>query len=1605
MNDTAHHKKLVANALKYLPKKVNALEKEMVAMMASAISEEDLEYFDPELLADMVEAHWGMSKSRHKGEPKISIYCPVTEDSRHRKTFIDIVSGDLAFLIDSVVAEINRHNLLIDLLIHPVLYTEYDKKGNLKKLQDKRDRSLLPQSHIHIQIKETLADEVLKELEQGLYTAMEDVFFANKDWKKMLERIKDSRDDLANAPIKRPLREIEQYCAFLDYVYDNNFTLLGYREYEFVERGGKIVSKTIKGRGLGVLNDEMKPAYISETEEGLPMNLQELRHRLDPVSISKTNRISTVHRRVPMDAIAIKTYNSKGKVVGEKLFLGLFTSVTYSRSVMSIPYLREKIEGTMEASGFIPGSHDRKALRHILEKYPRDELFQMSSKQLLDISLNILRLQERQRISLFMRPDPFGRYVSCLVYVPRDRFSSDLRKKMAAILEEKLSGKLGNFYTTLDDSVFARVMFVLNISQNTPPKYNKDDIEAKLQEAGQTWSERLNDALIDNLDQESRINLLSDKYGEAFPVAYTEHYRAMQAVFDIEKVETALSQNSLQIDLYRSAETQDHQMRLKLYNPAAPVTLSDVMPILENMGLRAIAELPFEINPDGEDKSVWIHDFLLEMSNCDTKVVIKDIKKNFERAFIKTWYRGMENDGLNRLVASANMNWHEITILRTYVRYLKQIGYPFSRQYVEQALTLNPKISRVLVDMFKAFHDPENGDTSQEKAAGCALAIDHALQEVDSLDQDRILRSMTNLIEATMRTNYYQRQEDGGAKTYLSIKLASTQIKDLPKPKPYMEIFVYSPRVEAVHLRGGPIARGGLRWSDRHEDFRTEVLGLMKAQMVKNAVIVPVGSKGGFVVKTKSLGRDEFFEEGVKCYKIFIRGLLDITDNLSAAGKVLPPENVVRRDGDDPYLVVAADKGTATFSDVANGLSQEYGFWLGDAFASGGSAGYDHKKMGITARGAWESVKMHFRQLDHNTQEQPFDVVGVGDMGGDVFGNGMLLSKHIRLIGGFNHLHIFCDPDPDTAKSYKERKRLFDKVGGWDQYNTKLLSKGGRIYSRADKVLELTPEIRKRFDIEESRVSPIELIRAMLRSRTDLLWFGGIGTYIKSSKETNADAGDKANDALRINAIELRARVIGEGANLATTQAGRIEFTENGGRINTDFIDNSAGVDSSDHEVNIKILMTDIMAQKKHKMDIKGRNKLLEKMTDEVADLCLRSNYQQAQAISLIELQARERLQIQDEFIRDLEREQGFDRALEGLPDAEEIERRLRLGKGLTRPELSILLSYAKINFTNELLDSDIPDNPDMLEWIRGYFPEILQKKYAPEIDRHKLRREIVATTMSNSLVNRMGPTFLKSRMKKTGASPANIAKAYIIVREAFGLRALWDQIEGLDNKVPSEVQMKAMREIALLSEHAITWFLTRLGRDPDISADIKAFGKGIKNLSDNIEEIITDAQKKSIEEHVHVLVLEGLPEDLAKQIALMPGLSSACDIIRISLEQKTNLINTSRSYFELGERFHIGWLRESARFIHSEDHWTTEATNGVVDQLFGVQARLTARVLRETNNGRSKKDDSAVEKWIDDHPDILAQIDPLFVDLKRSQNIELPMLIIAEQRLRNISN
>jgi glutamate dehydrogenase len=1590
-------------------KKVEVKKNAFAQAYMTPLRHVDKDIINEELLNSVVAYQEKMSDKRKPGQTVIDV-CNPTKSAQGWfgvHTVINIVAEDMVFFIDSVTAYIAEKSYLIEQIWHPRIYKK-SSKGKTEYLDKATAQAeqISGQMHMFIQLNRRLTEVQMAAVRKDLFDVITDTGMATRDWKKTKQLLNAQKNLIAKLP-KQDERQFNEYKEFLQYIHDDNFTLLGAREFLVKKSGNKESLVSLKGSGLGLYSEERHSEFLDSVDQVRFVKNLEARKNFPQVFITKLMRKSDVHRRVPVDSVVVRHFDKKGSLTGETHFIGLFTSVTYSRGISTVPYLWYKVEQMMARAGFESGEHNGRALRHILEKYPRDELFQITDDKLYRTCMDILKLQERPRIALFVRPDIFGRTVSCLIYIPRDRYDTRLRIRFSMILEEEMCAQFVGFQSTVDDSPLVRASFTLAYTDDKQAKYDIEKIESRLQQEGQNWGERLNDTLVEMLENEDEAADTAYRYADAFPVSYQEAYQTRQAAHDIEKVEIVLKNDKLDVDLYRPHGSGNNQVSLKIYSPNRAVPLSDVLPILENMGLKVEAEYPHEVWPKDAKHPIWIQDFDAEIvgivEDSITKNSIQTVRKNFEECFKGIWAGIIENDSLNRLVLLAGMNWRDIVIIRSYVRYMRQTKIPFSLPYMEQAATDYPAISRLMIEYFYTKFSPDR--PAQKISNLCdeiETKIEQELQSVSSLDQDRVLRAVLSTMKASLRTNFFQMDVEGNPKSWVSIKMNSKKIPNLPEPYPYREIFVYSPRVEGVHLRGGKIARGGLRWSDRHEDFRVEVLGLMKAQQVKNSVIVPMGAKGGFVVKVppKTGGRTAYQAEGIACYQTFIRGLLDITDNRMGQ-KIIPPHSVVRHDEDDPYLVVAADKGTATFSDIANSISQDYGFWLDDAFASGGSVGYDHKKMGITARGAWESVKRHFRELNHDTQTREFDVVGIGDMGGDVFGNGLLQSKKIRLIGAFNHMHIFCDPDPDSAISYKERARLFKAAKGWGDYDVSKLSKGGQIYLRSEKYLKLTPEIQKRFDLDTETISPSELIKAIMKSRTDLLFFGGIGTYIKSTLETNIEAGDRSNDSLRVDASEIRAKVIGEGANLAVTQRGRIEYAQKGGHLNTDFIDNSAGVDTSDHEVNIKILLSEVVRDPKHKLNQATRNKLLTEMTDDIAALVLQDNYFQTQALSLLEMQAADLLPEHADFIRSMERTGALNRKVEFLPNDEEIEDRLRIRKGLTRPELSLLVSYGKLAYTNALLSSSLPDDPAMLDWVENYFPDRLKKKYGKEILSHQLRREIIAMAVSNAVINRLGPTFVRKVVERTGADISNVTNAYLIVRDAFGLRKIWDSIEALDNKIPASIQLKAMIKTVKLSERETYWILTRMGRQADRAKDGDIFAKAVAELKKNILQVVPDDIKANLDMRTKEWISNGVPKDLAEQISLLPLIGAAFDLVKIGEAEKVDINKTAQVYFAIGSKFHFERLRIKAKNMEGDNPDLALAASGIVDSLNIVQSDMTARVIRDC--GKKSIDADIAKNWIDKHCTGAHRVLETISQMEKSGTTDFATLVVIEQQLRGL--
>ncbi|ACB34949.1 NAD-glutamate dehydrogenase [Leptothrix cholodnii SP-6] len=1550
-------------------------------------------------------AHWQFARRFTSGTPRVRAYVPrVAEhgwESRH--TVIEIVNDDMPFLVDSVTTEINRLGLTLHSVIHPVMHAWRDADGQLERLRPANeavaDGTGHDESYIRLEVDRCTDPARQAEIRDGIVRVLGDVRAAVEDWAPMqaaafaaVDELK-ARSDVTGAAIED---NAEAQC-FLRWMVDDHFTFLGCRDYERVEQGGESHLRGVAGSGLGLLRDARRDPQRPDSTL-LPAGSLAVIDGASPLFLTKADSRATVHRPGYLDCVGVKRYDARGQVVGERRFLGLYTSSAYRMPASEMPLVRRKVATLMARSGFVPKGHLSKTLATVLEQYPRDELLQIGEDELLETALGILHLEERQRSRLFVRRDAFGRYVSCLVFVPRDRFNTELRMRIQQLLSSAFHGVGSEFNLLLSESVLARIHIIVR----TPPgsalgEVDVLELEARIVALARRWQDDLADALVAGLGDELGSRL-ARRYAAAFPAGYREDCEARVAVGDIELAERAARSGELAISLYRPVEAAAGALRLKMLRVGQPIALSHSLPLLERMGVKVIDERSCRIAPEGGEP-VWLHDFGMQIADGG-EVEIESIKGSFEEAFAKVWSGSLESDDLNRLVLSARLSWREVMLLRAYARYIRQVGSTFSNSYIERALTANPVIARTLVELFQARFDLTLGEA---RAARCA-ALDEALQQqldaVASIDEDRILRQFLGVIGATLRTNHFQRDGAGQPKPYLSFKFDPARVPGLPSPKPMFEIWVYSPRFEGVHLRGGKVARGGLRWSDRREDFRTEVLGLVKAQMVKNTVIVPVGSKGGFVVKQPPLGgdRDALLEEAVACYKNFLRGLLDLTDNL-VAGQVVAPVDLVRHDGDDPYLVVAADKGTATFSDHANAVSAEYGFWLGDAFASGGSVGYDHKKMGITARGAWEAVKRHFREIGVNTQEQDFSVVGIGDMSGDVFGNGMLLSRHIRLVAAFDHRHIFLDPQPDAAASHAERARLFALPrSSWADYDGALISAGGGVFARSLKSIPLSGPVRAALGVTAEELSPAELMRAILQAPVDLFYNGGIGTYVKASHESHAQVGDRATDAIRVNGAELRCKVVAEGGNLGLTQLGRIEFARRGGRICTDAIDNSAGVDCSDHEVNIKILVDQLVSD--GEMTGRQRNQLLADMTDEVGELVLLDNYAQTQALSVAGRRAAELLEPEARLMQFLERAGRLDRSIEFLPSAEEIAERKLARQGLTSPERAVLLAYSKMWLYDEILASDLPEEPYVAAMLSAYFPQALRQRHGQAMLRHPLKRQILATCLTNTLTNRIGPSFVHRLAEETGLGAVAVVRAAIVAREVFGLDEVWSSIDALDNRVPDSLQARLFDDVAGLMARASLWFL-RQPASAGIDATVVRFRLAADQLGASLVAHLSPAEANALAGLQHADVQLGVPAELARRVASADRIAAVLDIAEVAAATQRSLELVAGTYFALDVQLQHGWMRQSAAALPADSHWQTLARTALQNDLTLLQRALTAKVV-----GRSPQLDSAealVESWLAASRAALERYRRLLADLQSSSSVDLAMLSVATRELRAI--
>ncbi|WP_327132296.1 NAD-glutamate dehydrogenase [Streptomyces sp. NBC_01343] len=1593
---------------------------------------EDLLDRDPVDVFGAALSHYRLAETRPQGTANVRVHTPTVEENgwTSSHSVVEVVTDDMPFLVDSVTNELSRQNRGIHVVIHPQVVVRRDVTGKLIEIlgpdcdahgpKTARPHDSLVESWIHVETDRETDRADLKQITDDLRRVLSDVRESVEDWEKMRDAALRIADDLPDEPTAPDLREyeLEEARELLRWLADDHFTFLGYREYNLTD-GDALAA--VPGTGLGILRSDPHHSGqeddhpVSPSFNRLPADARAKarEHRL--LVLTKANSRATVHRPSYLDYVGVKKFDAEGNVVGERRFLGLFSSAAYTESVRRVPVIRRKVAEVLDGAGFSPHSHDGRDLLQILETYPRDELFQTPVDKLREIATSVLYLQERRRLRLYLRQDEYGRYYSALVYLPRDRYTTGVRLRLIAILQEELHGSSVDFTAWNTESILARIHFVIRVPQGKElPVLTDGDverIEARLVEAARSWADGFADALVAEVGEERAAELLR-KYGTSFPEGYKADHKPRAAVADLCHLERlSASDREFALSLYEPVGAGPGERRFKIYRTGEQVSLSAVLPVLQRLGVEVTDERPYELRCS-DRSNAWIYDFGLRMplpaGNGDAYLG-DDARERFQDAFAAVWQGDAENDNFNTLVLSAGLTWRQAVVLRAYAKYLRQAGVNFSQDYMEDTLRNNVHTTRLLVSLFEARMSPGRQSAGTELIDAMLEELAGALDQVASLDEDRILRSFLTLINATLRTNFFQLNDAGEQHSYVSMKFDPQAIPELPAPRPAYEIWVYSPRVEGVHLRFGKVARGGLRWSDRREDFRTEILGLVKAQMVKNTVIVPVGAKGGFVAKNlpdPSVDRDAWLAEGIASYKIFISALLDITDNM-VGGEVVPPNGVVRHDEDDTYLVVAADKGTATFSDIANGVAESYGFWLGDAFASGGSAGYDHKGMGITARGAWESVKRHFRELGHDTQTEDFTVVGVGDMSGDVFGNGMLLSEHIRLVAAFDHRHIFIDPTPDAATSYAERRRLFDLPrSSWADYNAELLSAGGGVHPRTAKAIPVNAQMRAALGIEAgvTKMTPAELMQTILQAPVDLVWNGGIGTYVKASTETHTDVGDKANDAIRVNGGDVRAKVIGEGGNLGLTQLGRIEFARigaggEGGKVNTDAIDNSAGVDTSDHEVNIKILLNAVVAD--GDMTVKQRNKLLAEMTDEVGHLVLRNNYAQNVALANGIAQAPSLLHAQQRFMRRLEAAGRLDRNIEFLPTDRQIRELLGAGKGLTQPELAVLFAYTKITVADELIATELPDDPYLRRLLHAYFPGALRAKFPEQIDAHALHREIITTLLVNDTVNTGGSTFLHRLREESGASTEEIVRAQLAAREIFGLAEVWDAVESLDNKVAADVQTRVRLHSRRLVERATRWLLNNRPQPLQITETIELFSDRVSEVWAELPKLVRGADLEWYQSIMDELIGEGVPEELAAKVAGFSSAFPTLDIVAISDRTGVNPLEVAEVYYDLADRLDITQLMDRIIELPRADRWQSMARASIREDLFAAHAALTADVLA-VGNGDSTPEDR-FKAWEDKNAAIISRARTTLDEIRGSDDFDLANLSVAMRTMRSL--
>ena len=1523
---------------------------------------DDLTGYEPKTLAQLGKETWTFLRTRRPGAPKIHFATlqEIEPDSRVRPiSVIEIVTDDMPFLVDSVMAELTERGLDIRLVVHPVFTAQRDAEGHLAGFAGAASvgEGALRESVMQIHVAPVGDEAKRTEIVQAIEQVLSQVRLAVQDWRPMLHRVSDIVADLKSNPPPIPVDEIAEAIQFLQWLIAGNFTFIGIRDYIF--RGKDCDFEAVADSALGILRaQDLQVLRRNDQPVTITPQIRAFLEQPKSLIVTKANVRSRVHRRVYLDYIGIKRFDADGHLIGETRIVGLFTSTAYTRSVRTIPYLRRKVDAILTRAGFDPGGHSGKALVNVLESYPRDELFQIDEDTLFQFALMVLQLDERPRVRVLPRRDRFDRFVSVLVYLPRDRYGGHLRERIGAYLAEVYNGRVSTFYLFFPEGPLVRIHFIIGRSEGETPNPDRVTLEQAVAEIIRTWNDALADELGHSFDP-AKARMLYERYRNAFSVGYRDAYSPKVVVKDIRIIEGLSSERPLNVDFHRRTDG----ISLKVWSHSRPIPLSARVPVLENMGFRVVDERTYQIAPQGDGApDVWFHDMLLERAD-GRSADLGDTSERLEALFLVVMRGIAEDDGYNALVLVAGLMWRDVTLIRAISRFLRQIRVAYSQDYMWATLRKHPAIAASVVLLFHVRFDPRLGIGIEERARREAEALAHieqTLQSVASLDEDRILRLFVNAVTSALRTNFYQLDRDGRAKAVIATKFDSRKLDELPLPRPLYEIFVYSPRVEGVHLRFGKVARGGIRWSDRPQDFRTEVLGLVKAQQVKNAVIVPVGAKGGFVPKLLPVGgpREAIAAEGVAAYKLFISALLDVTDNLLGE-QVVPPENVVRHDGDDPYLVVAADKGTATFSDIANSISLERKFWLGDAFASGGSAGYDHKKMGITARGTWEAVKRHFRELDIDITRTPFTATGIGDMSGDVFGNGMLREHTIKLVAAFDHRDILIDPDPDPEKSFAERQRLFDLPrSSWQDYDKRLISEGGGVFSRAAKEIKLTPQMAALLGLAAEKATPQELIKAILMMQADLLWFGGIGTYVRASQESDESVGDRANDAIRVAAGDLRCRVIGEGANLGITQRGRIEAAMRGVKLNTDAIDNSAGVNTSDLEVNIKIALSTPLRD--GRLSTQTRDSLLTEMTEDVAALVLRNNYLQTLSLSLTERRGVEDLGFLQRLMQVLEAKGELDRAVEFLPDGMEIAERRKRMQSLTRPELAVLLAYAKLSLKSELLESDVPDDPYLGHELARYFPQAMSARFPDALQKHRLRREIITTQLANSMINRGGPALVVRIADETGASAAGIAAAFAAVRDSYDMPGLNEEINALDGKVAGDVQLGLYARVQDLLHDRVVWFLRNADLSKGLAGLVEHYREGIAEVAAALDSALPEEAAAARAAWAVELAMAGAPDELAQRFATLPLLTTAPDIVLVADRTRAPVADVTATYLAAEAFFRLDRIMTAAGEIRPTDYFDRLALNRALNSIGNAKRRITAAMVATGASG-----EAAVDAWV----------------------------------------